>query len=184
VNIIIFDSLGGGIPGLSWKLYSKMQPGWERISAVSWSDAMNKLGTKLSEGKRTGIYKIDTLQLWSHGQPGKPLLNNKPIESAFVKFLSVCVTPKSLVWFRSCSVFYGQTGLEFAERTVQELHCRVAGHTRIIGWPRQSGLYSVRPNQHFVDPFDQIVPDWKKNVSSRTAPHTIWAGAMTFPNEW
>lgn len=180
MKIILFDASPNGALGWSWAVGS-FRPGWTRIGVKSWNEASVKLNAVVRPGTR-----IKELQIWGHGEPGKPLIAGKPPVSVlptFMELLARLVTPGSLVWFRSCSVFFGEKGRAFAERTANELNCRVAGHSHVIG-PWQSGLFSVAPGMHqgWVDPEPMV--DWRDHKSGPFQPRTIFCARMAVPESW
>ena len=173
-KIILYDKAGTGIQGLSWKIYSKIHFGWKSIGVRSWAEAsveLNKLRSK---------NPFDTIQIWSHGVPGNVYIGEQTIQDSFIATLKPLVGKNSLVWFRACDIFFGLIGQQFAKKMVYKLGCRIAAHTRTIGFPWQSGLYSCGPNREPYWPIEIGVP----KESSRNYPHTIFAGSMSFPSSW
>jgi len=177
MKAIVFDSTVGGLNGLGYRLGSRRK-GYVRIAASSWYDAFLKL--------QANIAKWDEIQFWGHGQPGRPLMADMPLTQTFALAFSALLNKDSLVWFRMCSVWYGSKGIEFANQVVRNLGCRVAGHTHVTGFPRQSGLYSVRPGQNAEDiiPLYPDGPEWDKLKSGREQPRTIKALEMSIPEDW
>lgn len=173
MKIILFDKTSRDIPGFAWAIGS-FRPGWTRIGAKSWDEAMTEIADD-----RYGM--ISQLQLWGHARPGEPLIAGESIPSRFSAVLRTAVTPDSLVWFRSCSVFFGAKGRIFAERTANELGCRIAGHTHVIG-PWQSGLYSLRPG--VAPTWDVGNGDWMNLKSGWREPRTIFCTRMAVPGGW
>ena len=176
-RVILYDSSPNGANGLAWAGYSRLRPGWKSIGAKSWDEgcaALLELGTT-----------IDEIQVWGHGSPGQPLIATQPIEHNHLLIFHAMLKPydrRPLVWFRSCSVFFGAKGQRFARKAADDLGCLVAGHTRVIWFPWQSGLYVAKPGVEPDWPVDQGEP--KDFRSSRIAPHTIFAGRMSIPKEW
>jgi hypothetical protein len=179
MKIILFDSSENGIKEWFWRRYVQARVGWKKIGVSSWADAKEKILEAVRPGTR-----LMELQCWGDGSPSMPCINGKTPPDAFWQTLSNLVTPESLVWFRMCSVFYGNTGFSFADSMVQQLGCRVAGHTRTIGvW--QSGLYSRWPNREPNFDWDRnAVDDWTKNKSGPFQPRTIFCAKMSFPESW
>jgi len=181
MKIILYDSSPNGALGWSWAVGS-YRPGWTRVGARTWHESIKKLLDAVPPGTR-----VKELQIWGHGQPGEPMFNGLTAPPMFWNRLTTIVMADSLVWFRSCSVFFGRKGQAFAERMANELGCRVAGHTRIIG-PWQSGLCSLSPNgkQPFFaqDGYRWLAEDWRKNTSARREPRTIFCARMAVPEAW
>ena len=173
-KIILYDKTATGIQGLSWKIYSKIQIGWKSIGVKSWAEAETELDKLRSKDF------FDTLQIWSHGVPGNAYIGKQKIQDSFIETLKPFVNRDSLVWFRSCEVFFGKVGQNFANKMVKQLGCRIAAHTRTIGFPWQSGLYSCGPDRKPYWVVETGIP----KVSNRNDLHTIFAGSMNFPNDW
>ena len=175
-KIILYDKGDTGIQGLSWNIYSKIQFGWKSIGVKSWTEAEIEL-------KKLGLNSknpLETIQIWSHGVPGNVYIGEQTIQDSFIETLKPLVNKNSLIWFRSCATFFGTKGHKFAKNISQQLGCCIAGHTRIIGFPWQSGLYSCEPDRK---PYWTIETGTPKE-SSYNDPHTIFAGSMGFPNDW
>ena len=182
-RVILYAASERGPLGWSWAAWAKVQSarGWKSIGAKSW----NEVGEYFRQLALDGD-KIGEVQFWGHGQPGGPLIAGGVMPSHVTERLSQVVTPESLVWFRMCSVFFGEKGREFAEVIAQRLGCRVAAHTRIIG-PWHSGLFSVGPDaiQWHKRPWETGQPDnWRDWKSSRTAWHTVFCTTMKIPESW
>lgn len=99
--------------------------------------------------------QIDEIQFWGHGSPGGAWMHGEVLtKNAFtdsiygplLQRLKTRITDDSLIWFRSCSIFCGQVGHEFATSWVKNLGCRIAAHTHIVH-AFQSGLYCVDPGR-------------------------------------
>jgi hypothetical protein len=103
---------------------------------------------------------IFDLQIWGHGGPGTIYFNgigkSFKTDSEELKVLENIIEPYSgLVWFRSCSVFKGKKGHEFAQRVSSAIQANVAAHTYIIGtWGLSSGLHVVGPGNKFTPHWD------------------------------
>jgi hypothetical protein len=181
VKVIIYDASVGGFLGASWASWAKVQAarGWKVLGVKSWDDAIGKLTQRLlfEDGS------VDEIQLWGHGSPGIPLIGGEQITTNVVVVLRRVLTAGSLVWFRMCSVFFGEKGRQFAEQTSRILGCRVAGHTHIIG-PFQSGLYSVSPGKGTDWDLRYDATPWRKVVSGWWEPRTILCTRMSVPEGW
>mgnify|MGYP001547377037 FL=1 len=117
---------------------------------LNWQDALRWLA-EVEPGQ-----KINSIQFWGHGSPGRVWINNEylsirslypgnPHRDLLLKIKSR-LTPESTIWFRCCSVFAKEEGHVFATTFSQFMNCRIAAHTHIIG-PWQSGLHSILPGR-------------------------------------
>ena len=183
LNFVLYDRGAAGLPGFAWKIYSKLRVGWVSLGVTSWKEAYQKIIEKLVAARMGGSkVGIGNLQIWAHGRPGQCVIGGDSIDvvgNPLYHFL----TRESLVWFRTCSTFFGDAGDRFAEAAANNLGCVVAGHTRVIAFPWQSGLYSLRPKQPLYWPTDRG-KDWERMVSSMFEPRTIFAGRMSIPKGW
>jgi len=180
MRLICYDNTENGIKEFFWRRYVQARIGWKKIGVSSWHDALDKITDAVPPGTR-----LMELQLWGDGAPGMPTINGKSAPDIFWKELANLVMADSLVWFRMCSVFFGHKGQAFAERTANELNCRIAGHTRVIG-PLQSGLWTLRPGQtpRWADGMATDHGDWQDYKSSWHAPRTIFCTTMKVPEGW
>lgn len=116
----------------------------------NWDDALEWL-CDLEPEKQ-----IDEVQYWGHGSPGKVWMKGRHLNKhsftdatyAYgeqLRKLKTRLHEDSLIWFRCCSVFCAQAGHDFAKVWTENLGCRVAAHTFIIG-PWQAGLYCLKPD--------------------------------------
>lgn len=124
---------------------------------------------------------LGELHIWGHGAPGAPLIGGEALpfgsrirlhRDLFADLRRMC-SPSTLIWFRSCAVFHGAAGKDFAERLSCALSCRVAGHTYNIG-ALHSGLHSLRSGEMATWPDHEGCDDdggvaW----SHMRAPHTV-----------
>jgi hypothetical protein len=121
------------------------------------------------------------LQLWSHGRPGAPVFGATGIRAADLLAGLGKLDNRSLVWFRSCDVFQGETGQSYAIDVTETVGCRAVGHTRIVSSPVpacQSGGYGLRPGE---------TPHWSKSEAGGSWPwarNTCLVTAMTPPLGW
>lgn len=106
--------------------------------------------------------RIAEIQYWGHGSPGFIWMKSEALSAAsaersiwtdkygvttdVLNLLKRRLTPESVIWFRTCSTFAGERGHQFAKSWANNMKCRVAGYTHIIG-PWQSGLHSLAPEQ-------------------------------------
>lgn len=170
--------------------------------AVSWVDLL----LWAVEQSREAARKIDRLEVWHHAAPGRAVLgrgqdrddltverlrSDHLLRSALADLVG-CLSPRGVVWSRSCSLFAGWRGIEFATALASRLDHggqRVAAHTHLIGAPWQSGLRTLTrgdaergstwsPKEGRLDGRDGRAP------SSRTAPRTVGFWCSTIPAGW
>jgi hypothetical protein len=106
--------------------------------ASSWDDAFKWLES------RPGM--LTSVQYWGHGSPGTAWLAGKPIDVTQFKRIQHKVVPATVLWFRTCSTFQGESGHTVSKYLTNLLGCTVAAHTRIIG-VFQGGLHTRRPGE-------------------------------------
>lgn len=162
LRLVVYDATGHGRAAVqplltrSWRigveLYRHYPQGMRAdatFGATSWTDAVAWLAS-VEPGQ-----VIDEIQYWGHGLPGRlfvagEVLTAHQLTSSALsddwRAVAARLSPTSLVWWRTCSAFAGQTGQTLASTMAAFFNCRVAGHTYVIG-PLQSGLHSVRPQQ-------------------------------------
>ena len=158
----------------------------------SWEEALEWL-CEIGEDE-----KIAEIQSWTHGSPGKVWMNSESLNRksfGYNKFAPLLaklrkrLTPESLVWFRTCGLFCGQRGYNFARTWAEKLGCRIAGHTFVIGI-FQAGLHTIGPGE---------TPQWylKEGINEGTADNPLslrlsmwWSPNMIFclrseiPESW
>lgn len=142
--------------------------------------------------------KINSIQFWGHGSPGRVWINNDFLSARsmvdvskhkpYLLDLKQRLTEDSLIWFRSCNVFAGNEGRLFAVAFSQLMNCTIAGHTYIIG-PWQSGLHTIRPGERpswSPDEGLERKPDGtvKKIWSKPWSPNTIFCLTGKIPEGW
>lgn len=175
--------------GHFYKMFRSLE---ETKGCMDWIDALKYLSSVQPEKK------IDTIQFWGHGTPGRVWINNdflsvrsllasSPHRAQLLK-LKERVTPETVIWFRSCNVFAGQEGHLFAIAFCQFMNCVIAGHTFIVG-PWQSGLHTIRPGER---------PNWSKEEglikkedgsvekvwSKPWSPNTVFCLTGKIPKGW
>jgi hypothetical protein len=173
MRVILYDASTRGPLGWSWAIGSKLNLEWVSFGVKSWDDALGRLPSGIKE-----------LQIWGHGVPAAPLIDQSVITDSVMSGLQDLLSASdSLVWFRSCSVFFGSVGAKFALRAVRLLKCRVAAHTHTIGFPWHSGLYTLRPGGSPSWPL-YTGKSWESMKSGARQPHTIGTMKMSFPKGW
>ncbi len=130
------------------KLYRRMGRVDATHGAESWEGALRWLA---AEGRNEGI---DEVQFWGHGKWGKVYIANDVLardhlrvdhpQHALVRALRDLLTPRALLWFRTCETFGAAPGQAFARELADTSGARVAGHTFVIG-ALQSGLHGLVP---------------------------------------
>ncbi len=163
LRLVVYDATGRGpwfqpLLTTSWRIGSglyKRYPQGVRVDAIygalSWTDAVAWLAS-VEPSQR-----IDEIQYWGHGLPGRVSLGADVLTSASLtspsltdsltddwRAVAARLSSTSLVWFRTCGAFGTAAGHAFATTTARFFNCRVAGHTFVIG-PLQSGLHTVTP---------------------------------------
>lgn len=145
----------------------------------SWVDALTWLNEIDPEEK------ISEIQFWGHGLPGGVWLNgqilhrnsfNTVLYGDLLLQLRERMTPESLIWFRSCSIFASQKGHDFAKAWSNFMQCRIAAHTYIVH-VFQSGLHCIRPGQEPWWPLEEGI---KAGTVDR--PEKIKVGWLWSPN--
>jgi hypothetical protein len=123
---------------------------------------------------------LEHLQIWGHGQSGRPLIGREVLDVEELASVS-SMRASSVVWFRACDTFQGPRGWDFAIQAAALLGCSVVGHTRVISWPwvtHQSGGYALRPGE---------LPHWSSHddgMSGPGVPNTCLVTAMNPPESW
>jgi hypothetical protein len=147
-KVIVFDRTcvrGRGALSPLWAMGAKLYRGLGRTDvaygASSWSEALDWLNGRQEP--------IEELQFWGHGKWGRALVGRDTLDVDSLRSghtlrkrldgLKERVTPRALIWFRTCETLGTTRGIDFAERLADFLGARVAGHTFIIGF-YQSGL--------------------------------------------
>ena len=137
--------------------------------------------------------KINSLQFWGHGSPGRVWINGDFLSARSVlassdhkvhlSNLKNRLTNDSLVWFRSCNVFAGKEGQLFAKVISSALECRIASHTYIVG-PWQSGLHTIKPGQEPAWTEEEGLDGDKKLWSMPWSPNTVFCLTGKVPESW
>lgn len=181
-----------------WKLGSVFQSGLENadyyLGASYWASALAGLTDEMRRVKREGE-KIGLIQLWGHGAPGRSYVGSSVLTvqdlrqgSDLYPLLDVLRKeidnePRTALWFRNCSVFHGERGLEFARAFQDFFRCTIIAHTYLI-----AGLQS---GTHVLEPHEE--PDWSVDEGGVTekdgwpsvwAPNTILATDFYPPRAW
>jgi hypothetical protein len=141
---------------------------------------------------------IKEIQYWGHGSPGKAWMGRKTLtKNAFepgtnrdaLMRIKTRLTEDSLIWFRTCSMFSGDRGHDFAKVWADNMQCRIAAHTYIIG-PFQSGLHSLGPGEEPKWPRTEGIAEGtpkrilKGRWSMPWSPNTILALQSHKPENW
>ncbi len=188
---MVFDRTCTGIgwrPGLShaWASGQLLYWGLGRIDAAlgvdTWDDAFAWLATY------GGDRPIAEIQYWGHGKWGSARAGTQVFDKDALSPTSrwqphlerisdrMASGRDGLFWFRTCETFGCVPGQDFAQRLADQLGCRVAGHTFIIGhW--QSGLHSLLPGN---------APTWSVHEGLREgtpeSPNQAFWSRMWKPN--
>lgn len=142
--------------------------------------------------------KINSVQFWGHGTPGRVWINGdylsarsileKSEHHAQLTKLRDRMDKDSVFWFRSCNVFAGQEGHLFAVAISKMLQCKIAAHTHIVG-PWQGGLHTIGPDE---TPSWSLEEGLKKNKDGTLVPkwsmpwtkNTVFCLTGKIPKEW
>lgn len=141
-------------------------------AATSWDEALSWLARVRPDEP------LDEIQYWGHAKWGQAFIDDdrltvdalaksSPHADNLRAIAKRMRSPSSLLWFRTCELFGADAGHDFARRFSDFMGCRVAGHTRVIGfW--QSGLHSLSPGQ---------IPTWStdEGLVDGTPSHPISA---------
>lgn len=137
--------------------------------------------------------KINSIQFWGHGTPGRVWINGETLSARSVlassehrKFLldlSERMDENAFVWFRSCNVFAGHEGKLFAVTMSKILNCKIAAHTYIVG-PWQSGLHTIKPDEKPSWSVEEGIDGEKFKWSMPWSPNTVFCLTNKFPEEW
>lgn len=194
LDIVIYDSSDWAGEQLRWswvaggKFY-KMFGGVEHCAGFdSWQKALEWVESVEPEKK------INSLQFWGHGTPGRVWVNGDFLSARSVmptsahypllQKLKSRLTADSLVWFRSCNVFTGHEGHLFATIMTSMLGCNVAAHTYIVG-PWQSGLHVAEPGKAPHWPIEEgIADDGGYKWSLPWSPNTVFCLTGKIPEGW
>jgi hypothetical protein len=145
-------------------------------AATSWDDAFRWLESRPED--------LRSIQYWGHGSPGTVWLAQKKLDPLEFKRLIRKVTPRTILWFRTCSTFQGVRGYDISRYLSTLLHCTVAGHTRVIGfW--QGGLHTRAPNQEPRWPVTEAeLPSRRARIGLQRGNNTVICLAANVPEGW
>ena len=190
---ITSDLLGLDVPiGLthSWfaggRLYRMMRWVDETRGFATWEDALDWLAHTEPD------QKIKQIQVWGHGGPGRSYMAGEALSHDSVyqgrhvlalQLIADRMTRDGVIWFRQCSVFAGPNGHRFARTGANEMGCRVAGHTHIIG-PWQSGLHTIEPNENPRWPTGEGLVDGKPVWGRPWTANTVNMLRSDIPDGW
>lgn len=200
LRLLVYDGApraGEALLRASWRSGARLYAGLGRVDrhlgARSWEEALRWLAT--FEPERP----IGEIQFWGHGRWGLAKIDADALSLAslrrghahhpWVERVARRMTPDSLLWFRTCETFGADAGQAFATACSQELGCRVAGHTFVIG-AVQSGLHGLLPGAapHW-DPAEGLrrgtrARPLEAHGSRPDAPNTIHFLTGQVPGAW
>lgn len=143
--------------------------------------------------------KIDHIQYWGHGSPGKVWLNKETLtvdsfDGPYKDLLAEIrdrLTDDAIIWFRTCATLGADRGRLFARRAADFFGCRIVAHTHNINF-FHGGLHSLRPGQDPTWPreegIDEGTPEAPKKMKSSgwwwSQPNTITCLNNEFPEAW
>lgn len=169
------DALGMEPAALTfwWKLGTAMQSLKGNadcvIPASSWQIALEGTRAALLDNSRKANLP-PTLEFWGHGRAGGSYIAGeklavKTIEEKSNKTKELLYDcrkffnpDESWVWFRNCSVFYGQKGYDFAKTFRDFLVCPIVAHTFLITF--------WQPGEHCLEIGE--VPNWPLDEGGET----------------
>lgn len=188
MKLTIYDAAENSPVGWSWaagaRLYKTSGYVQHVVPAKNWADGLRRVNDL------TARYKINEIQFWGHGSPGKVYVAGKPLDvngehKILLSLLGRSLEPNSFVWLRTCASFAGASGHSLATVLMNTLNCRVAGSTFNIGFPWHSGQHSLRPGATPAWPITEgLDVAQKPKGSSKKAPHTVPFTAMSLPDTW
>lgn len=127
---------------------------------------------------------IASLQFWGHGSPGAVYMAGREAPTLLWLQLSGKLTTASVIWFRACSVFQGESGYAFSKVLANGLNCTIAAHTRIVGF-FQGGLYTRKPNTEPSWPKEEgELPGRLARLGLRWGNRTVICFATKIPAGW
>ncbi len=147
MKILVRDTTQNMLSRL-WELGDMTSPRFDMtIEADSWDDVYTAL-SRLN--LPPGVF-IEEIQVWGHGQEGRPLINNKPVVLSYLaNVLRGKTTKDTILWWRSCSTGQGSRGHVFAQDCVDILQVSCIFHCAVISWPNpliQKEICGLRPGQ-------------------------------------
>lgn len=191
-----WDGFGSDALAYSWLAGGRLYRWFRWLDTVqgvtSWDEALDWL---IEQGKKEPISQI---QFWGHGSWGRAWIGKESIgrltiheeSSVHDKFeeLKNYLADDALIWFRTCSTFGNERGIQFAKEFTEWMNCKIAAHTHIIGW-WQGGLHSLKPGQDpYWSPDEGVrkLPDGKEESiwSTRKTPNTIRCFNGHLPEGW
>lgn len=161
LRLMIYDRTCRGrglVPGLgdAWWLGGALYARLDRLDAhrgvTSWAEGLRFLAEHRPQEP------VAEVQFWGHGKWGEARVGAERLDSSALAAshplrrdldaLRARLLPdaRSLLWFRTCETLGAVRGQDFARRLADDLGCRVAGHTFIIGF-FQSGLHALSPGR-------------------------------------
>lgn len=172
MKVLVFDTAEKSYLGFLWKAGAFLLSVFfdKVIPAKTWEEALESVFEFATEQNTL----LDEVQVWGHGLPGQPLIAGKAMPTDDYR-----ISISKRWWFRSCGVFSGLIGHEFAS-SFSLRGIEVAGHTTVMGrWALHPNLYALRSKQY---------PSWSQkrhkdyNKPSLLSPRTILALQVTLPD--
>lgn len=190
-RLLIVDATDKGAMGKAWAAGAILTR-WRFQHVIhahsSWDDVCWKL-------KRINDGELVEVVFWGHSSPGFVGLGSKDkrdnLQPEHMSVIGSKVAEGGLVWFRSCGLFArledrpDLDGRKFAELLANTMKCRVAAHTRNIGFPWHSGTYSLVPGQKPYWPETEVYDKKTGTYSSGPGvPRTMLFSQMHLPEGW
>lgn len=178
---------------MSWVLGAKLYKGTRSVDHAkgvsSWAEALDWLNT---------FDGITQIQFWGHSGPGVASIGGEALSlrsrshedlGPKLMMLKTKLAPGAIWWFRSCALFCGTRGQEFAQGFAEHMNCKVAAHTHIIAmW--HSGLHTISPGEAPSWPLTEGIelgtPDRIEKIkwSKPWYKHTIVCLRGSIPKGW
>jgi hypothetical protein len=168
----------------AWRAGAWLYRSLDRIDlcfgAASWREAIDWILATRPEAR------IGEIQYWGHGQWGEALCGFDRLDrGAFARGSPLADGLRvlrgrlldggeSLLWFRTCQLFGGRAGHDFARASADFFEARVAGHTFVIGF-HQSGLHSLKPGQAPGWPLEEGIARGTPDEPQLARPSRPWA---------
>lgn len=138
--------------------------------------------------------RISQIQVWGHGSPGRvwmledsrldrDSITDGPHAPALAR-LRERLTDDAQIWFRSCGVFAGVRGQDFAQSWSDGMGCRISAHTHIIGfW--HAGARNAWPGVSPHWPLREGLDEDRRVVASvRSSINRLWFMSNEVPRDW
>ena len=187
-RIVVYDANPGkGVAQwwlwLSWAVWANLLWFFGFVDYVHTTNDWREIRSLLFKWRDTPI----EVQFWCHGSPGLLWWGGYKVTPKDLDSLtSIVSNPRSLVWFRACSVFRGELGHAFARMMAEKWLCTIAAHTRIIGF-FQGGLHT---HSRFMKDIGWSIEEGELGSGFLARNGLLWGSntilcmSSSFPKEW